>query len=87
MDESAEAGEQQRLTAAAVRHCSLEPEDVWLRYFSNGGAAGAVEVELYLNQSLLLPAPERDLLSQAVNELIDELPPPPRATYSAAFST
>ncbi|MBT2566959.1 hypothetical protein J7I84_10730 [Arthrobacter sp. ISL-85] len=59
--------------------------EVWIRYFSFTGVAGEYEVDAYLNGSLELPAHERDLVAHAVNELINELPPPPTAPYSTNY--
>ncbi|WP_458116016.1 hypothetical protein [Arthrobacter sp. D2-10] len=74
---------QRRLLNAAVSHSRLDISELWLYYFSIGGSAGEYEVEAYLNASFSLPAIERDLLAHAVNELIDMIPPPPRAPYSS----
>lgn len=76
--------EQRNSFAKAVRHSGLDLDAIWLRYFSIGGAAGEYEVDAYLNALLSLPTLQRDLLAHAVNELIDELPTPPRAPYSTA---
>jgi hypothetical protein len=76
--------EQRKRFAAAVRYSGLDLDAIWLRYFSIGGAAGEYEVDAYLNALLSLPTLQRDLLAHAVNELIDELPTPPRAPYSAS---
>jgi hypothetical protein len=38
-------------------------------------------VDAYIQSLLSLPASQRDLLAHAANELIDELPPLPRAPY------
>jgi len=77
-----EEGEQARQLAAAVGHAAITAGELWLRYFSIGGRAGEYEVEAYLHGLHSLPVLQRDLLAQAANELIDELPPLPRAPYS-----
>lgn len=74
---------QRRLLNAAVSHSRLNVDELWLYYFSIGGSAGEYEVEAYLNASYSLPTVERDLLAHAVNEMIDMIPPPPRAPYSS----
>ncbi|MCU1634566.1 MAG: hypothetical protein JWM61_3218 [Micrococcaceae bacterium] len=66
----------------AVRHAQIEASQLWLHYFGLGGDAGEYEVEAYLHGSFTLPPRQRDLLAHAANELIDGLPPPPRAPYS-----
>ncbi len=74
--------DQQRRTCAAFQQTNLSLYELWLRYFSVGGNAGEEEIDAYLYCSMLLPAYERDMLSLAVNEFIEEQPPPPRAVYS-----
>ncbi|BBE22705.1 hypothetical protein MN0502_15880 [Arthrobacter sp. MN05-02] len=66
----------------AIRHAQIEASELWLHYFGLGGDAGEYEVEAYLHGSFTLPPLQRDLLAHAANELIDRLPPPPRAPYS-----
>ncbi|WP_317616729.1 hypothetical protein [Arthrobacter sp. NamB2] len=66
----------------AIRHAKIESSELWLHYFGLGGDAGEYEVEAYLHGSFTLPPLQRDLLAQAANELIDRIPPPPRAPYS-----
>jgi hypothetical protein len=56
-------------------------DDLWLRYFALGGNAGRYEVEAYIAGLMPLPAHEHNVLAQAVNERIAELPPPPPAPY------
>jgi hypothetical protein len=75
--------DQQRRTCAAFRQTNLSLYELWLRYVGLGGNAGEEEVDAYLYSSLLLPAFERDMLSHAVNEFIEEQPAPPRAPYSS----
>lgn len=66
----------------AIRHAQIDASELWLHYFGLGGDAGEYEVEAYLHGSFTLPPLQRDLLAHAANELIDRLPPPPRAPYS-----
>lgn len=73
---------QWRLTRHAIEQAGLNVNTVWMRYFSFSGEAGEYEIDAYLNGSLSLPVLDADLISHAVNELIDELPPLPRAPYS-----
>lgn len=74
--------EQRTRAGTACRRAGLTCGQVWFRYFGNGGKAGSFEVDAYFNGSLSLPPAERDLIAHAINELIDELPPLPRAPYS-----
>jgi hypothetical protein len=73
--------EQSRLLREALRRAEITPGDLWLNYFSIGGTVGEYEVQAYLQGLLSLPALQRDLLACAANELIDEVPPLPRAPY------
>lgn len=80
---SNDAERQRRLTREAMAEAGLRVGEVWLRYFSLTGNAGEYEVDAYLNGLMLLPRMQRDLVSHAVNELIDETPGGPRAPYSS----
>jgi hypothetical protein len=73
--------EQSRLLRRALQRSGLRHSDVWLRYFSIGGMVGEYEVDAYIQSLFSLPPGQRDLLAHAANELIDELPPLPRAPY------
>ncbi|WP_146364075.1 hypothetical protein [Arthrobacter yangruifuii] len=75
--------EQRQLLKKALDDARLSVPEVWMRYFSIGGAAGEYEVDAYINGSLSLPPLQRDILAHAANELIDQLPTRPRAPYSA----
>ena len=56
-------------------------EELWLRYFALGGDAGRYEVEAYLTGLMPMSPHEHNVLAQAINERLAELPPPPRAPY------
>lgn len=73
--------EQSRLLRKALHRSGLRHGELWLRYFSIGGAVGEYEVDAYIQSLFSLPPSQRDLLAHAANELIDELPPLPRAPY------
>ena len=73
--------QQSRLLSRALNSAGIRPGELWLRYFSIGGNVDEYEVDAYIQSMLSLPPSERDLLAHAANELIDELPPPPRAPY------
>lgn len=67
--------------AKAFESSQLRIEQLWLAYFALGGSAGRYEVEAYLAGLMPLSAHEHNVLAQAVNERLAELPPPPRAPY------
>jgi hypothetical protein len=69
------------LLSRAMTDAGITTGELWLRYFSIGGHVGEYEVEAYIQSLLTLPPAERDLLAHAANEIIDELPPRPRAPY------
>jgi hypothetical protein len=74
--------EQSRLLRRALAGTGIKRGELWMRYFSIGGSVGEYEVGAYIESVLSLPPEQRDLIAQAANELLDELPPPPRAPYS-----
>jgi hypothetical protein len=74
--------EQSRLLRIALTQAGISTGELWLKYFSLGGSVGEYEVEAYLQGLLSLPTLQRNLLACAANELIDEVPPLPRAPYS-----
>ena len=76
------ADTQRRLTAHALRTARLSLQSVWERYFGITGNADVTEIEAHLYGAFILSDEEADILSQAVNELIDEIPPLPRAPFS-----
>lgn len=76
--------EQLRRLRAAIKAADIQVSELWLKYFSLSGDAGEYEVEAYLQGLLSLPQVQRDLLAQAANEMIDELPRP-HAPYSDDF--
>lgn len=55
-------------------------QELWLRYFSLGGDAGPTEVDAYLNNLMPFTLLQHNILALAVNERLNELPPP-RAPY------
>jgi hypothetical protein len=73
--------QQRAMLRSAVQAAGISVGDLWLHYFSLGGAVGEYEVEAYLQGLLALPALQRDVLALAANELIEEIPRP-RAPYS-----
>lgn len=70
----------------ATSRAGITASDLWLNYFSIGGTTGEYEVQAYLQGIYSLPELQRDLLACAANELIDQLPPLPRAPFAADLS-
>lgn len=73
--------EDRRRLVKAFESSQLRIEELWLAYYALGGNAGRYEVEAYLAGLMPLSAHEHNVLAQAVNERLAELPPPPRAPY------
>jgi hypothetical protein len=82
-DAGARGAEQRLLTGRAINEADLAVSEVWLRYFSFSGMVEEYEVHAYVQGLIDLPRLQRDLIAQAVNELIDELPHPRRAPSDA----
>lgn len=55
----------------------LSLEQLWVRAFALGAMAGVADLEAYLEGLMPLPASERDVLAQAMNEHRAERGPPP----------
>lgn len=70
----------QRELRSAYGHAELTVQELWLRYFALGGDAGPTEVDAYLNGLMPLSQAQHNILALAVNERLEELPPP-RAPY------
>jgi hypothetical protein len=66
--------EQRRELRAALQAMEITVGELWLNYFSIGGAVGEYEVEAYLQGLASLPTMQRDLLVWAADELIDAVP-------------
>lgn len=75
------ADEDRSRLVKAFEGSQLRVEQLWLAYYALGGSAGRYEVEAYLAGLMPLSAHEHNVLAQAVNERLAELPPPPRAPY------
>ncbi len=63
---------QHEQTLDALDFAGLTVGEVWLHYVNMGGDIGETEVDAYLHGMMPLPAGERNCVSQAVNELIDD---------------
>ncbi|WP_104182050.1 hypothetical protein [Arthrobacter sp. B0490] len=81
------ADEQRRLTAHAIKAAGLTLQSVWERYFGITGNADMTEIEAHLYGAFPLSDEEADILTHAVNELINEMPALPRAPYSTHLTT
>lgn len=79
-------GRQRRLIHVAICAANLDVQDVWVQYFGLAESAEEYEMDAYLHGLIVLPQLECDLIAEAVNELIDEIPPLPRAPYGADLS-
>jgi hypothetical protein len=75
------AEEVQAGLAAAYADTGLRIEELWLAYFALGGSAGRYEAEAYLAGLMRMIAAEHNILAQAVNERLAELPSSLRAPY------
>jgi hypothetical protein len=62
---------QQWTAAQAVRGAGLSASEVWLYYLGAGGSLDELEVEGYLTGLLPVPAGQRDLIADAINELLE----------------
>ncbi|WP_422391866.1 hypothetical protein [Arthrobacter sp. N1] len=71
--------EQRRRTLGALRAANLGVQDVWIRYFMMTGNVDEYDINAYLHGLIRLPVLDCYLIALAINELIDEQPPLPRA--------
>jgi hypothetical protein len=72
---------QRVLIKAAMVASDIPHRDAWQRYVEYSGLVDTFGVRAYLAGMVSLPLDECNLLAHAVNELIDEQPPPLRAPY------
>ncbi|MHA7282892.1 hypothetical protein [Arthrobacter sp. TMS2-4] len=75
--------QQHALTCDAMKRANISVDDLWEHYSSMGGGVDEYEVAAYLNGLIDLPEVERDCISQAVNELYDDLCRQQGAPYSS----
>jgi hypothetical protein len=85
--DAAHLDKQRQLTWVAIRTADFNLQEVWVRYFGLAGSVDEYELDAYLYGLIVLPPLECDLIAEAVNELIDEIPPLPRAPYGADLRT
>ncbi|MHA7284067.1 hypothetical protein [Arthrobacter sp. TMS2-4] len=62
-------------TLMAMEFVGLSVYETWMHYCNMGGAADYFEFDAYLHGILVLDVEDADLVSQAVNELIDDVVP------------
>jgi hypothetical protein len=74
---------QHSATFDALQRAGFTVGELWLYYLSMGGSIDEFEVNAYLHGLTHLPAIDRDMLSQSVNEMHDDICRSPRAPYSA----
>lgn len=77
--------EQRHGITSALERADLTLDELWMRYFALGGAAGRLEIEAYLHDLMALGAGQRDILAHAVNERLAEFAPAGPAPYSRTF--
>ncbi len=78
---SQDEDDQRQRMLGAISGTGLGVNQVWHRYADIGGNADLFETKAYLAGALPLPIRESNTLAQAINELIDEQPPPPRVPF------
>lgn len=71
----------QRELSRAFAHAELSSNELWLRYFALGGDAGPTEVDAYLNGLMPFSQLQHNILALALNERLNELPPPHAPYY------
>lgn len=72
---------QRVLIHAAMTASNISCLYAWRRYAQYTGVVDLFGIRAYLEGLVSLPLEECNLLAHAVNELIDERPPPPRAPH------
>ncbi|WP_432789586.1 hypothetical protein QYM46_14890 [Brevibacterium sp. K11IcPPYGO002] len=69
--------------AEVIDYWKLSLDGVWLHSVSLGSDLSELEIDAYLHGVFGLSGHQHDIIAQAVNELIDMLPDPPRASFSS----
>jgi hypothetical protein len=72
---------QRVLINAAMTASNISCLRAWRRYAQYTGIVDLFSIRAYLEGLVSLPLEECNVLARAVNELIDERPPPPRAPH------
>jgi hypothetical protein len=81
MEVLSSAEQAQATLAQLFTACKVPLDELWVAYFALGGNAGKYEIEAYLHSAGSMSAHEHNVLAQAVNERLAELPALPRAPY------
>ncbi|MEE6273142.1 PP2C family protein-serine/threonine phosphatase [Georgenia sp. MJ206] len=71
---AAEERERAQLSAVhrVLSHSGMTVDSLWRRYFALGGGLGPLKVDAYVSGLTTLPALDRDLLAQALNEAVGD---------------
>ncbi|SUE31251.1 two component system response regulator [Nocardia farcinica] len=81
-DAADRAREQRHSLVLALKGAQLSMEELWLEYFALSGTLGFPQINAYVRGGDSLPALDRDILAQVVNEHLDRRSRTKRATYS-----
>lgn len=81
-DDSKDDADQNAAAFSLMHLAGITAGELWVHYFSIGGSVGEFEVNAYLHGLMRLPALDRDLLSQSLNEMYDDLCRSPHAPFS-----
>lgn len=63
-----------RLTTLALSKARITVSELWVKYYAFGGRVSEFEIQAYLGGLLLLSSDERNLLADAMNELLEGTP-------------
>jgi hypothetical protein len=78
--------DQQALTGGVIQEHDLDLAQLWLDYIALGGNATQQDIKDYCAGLISLSSKERDMLSQAVNELSDPQGRPRKLVAMAPYS-
>ncbi len=71
-------------TLRAMEFAGLSVYETWMHYCNMGGAGDYFEFDAYLHGIVRLDAEDADVVSQAVNELVDDVLPAEQSRVSRA---
>ncbi|WDF33217.1 GAF domain-containing protein [Arthrobacter agilis] len=63
-----------KLTTLALKKADCTVSELWVKYYAAGGTVSEFEVQAYLGGLLRLPPAERNILADAMNELLENSP-------------
>ncbi|MHA7146636.1 GAF domain-containing protein [Arthrobacter sp. TmT3-37] len=63
-----------RLTTLALARSHCTVSELWVKYYALGGSVSQFEVQAYLGGLLVLHGSERNILADAMNELLEHTP-------------